>query len=274
MNSIEITGKSVEEATQAAAAKLGVDSSAITVTVIDQSKGLFGKSSVKIKAEVSANAVVETPAPAEAVAVESAPEPAPAEEEPKQAVAKESRKRPAKKEKPAEASEEEAAPATEESESHSEITATQEDADQILELVQRILAAGDLEINSKIGGLNGRYVMVEFDGKDVSHLIGKHGEVLNTLQYLVNIITARRINPGVRAQLDGNNYRKRREESLTRLATNIANAVLERGQEAVLDALPAFERRIVHKALSTIEGISTYSEGEEPNRRVVIAPAD
>ena len=71
-----------------------------------------------------------------------------------------------------------------------------------------------------------------------------------------------------------NDYRKRREDALTNLATKIAEQVLERQEEAVLDALPAFERRIVHKALSTIGGIATYSEGEEPNRRVVIAPAE
>jgi spoIIIJ-associated protein len=54
----------------------------------------------------------------------------------------------------------------------------------------------------------------------------------------------------------------------------VADEVKKRGEEAVLDALPAFERRIVHKALSDYEGVSTYSEGEEPNRRVVIAPAE
>jgi spoIIIJ-associated protein len=97
--------------------------------------------------------------------------------------------------------------------------------------------------------------------------------VLNALQYLVNIIGNRRIANGVRATLDGNDYRKRREDTLTSLAQNIADQVKKRGEEAVLDALPAFERRIVHKALSTVTGITTYSEGEEPNRRVVIAPA-
>jgi spoIIIJ-associated protein len=94
------------------------------------------------------------------------------------------------------------------------------------------------------------------------------------MQYLVNIIAGRRFDNGVRATLDGNDYRRRREEALTLLATKIADQVKSRGEEAVLDALPAFERRIVHKALSTYEGISTYSEGEEPNRRVVIAPID
>ena len=90
----------------------------------------------------------------------------------------------------------------------------------------------------------------------------------------MNIICGRRYNNGVRATIDANDYRKRREEALTRLANKVADQVIERGEEAVLDVLPAFERRIVHKALSVRTGIATYSEGEEPNRRVVIAPAD
>jgi spoIIIJ-associated protein len=104
--------------------------------------------------------------------------------------------------------------------------------------------------------------------------VGKHGDVLNAMQYLVNIIASRRIERGVRATLDGNDYRRRREEALTTLAQRIAEQVQKRGEEAVLDALPAFERRIVHKALGEISGVTTYSEGEEPNRRVVIAPVE
>jgi len=98
--------------------------------------------------------------------------------------------------------------------------------------------------------------------------------VINALQYLTNIISNRKYDNGVRSTIECNDYRRRREETLTTMAVKIAHAVLERQEEAVLDALPAFERRIVHKALQTVDGISTYSEGEEPNRRVVIAPAN
>ncbi|MCH8979662.1 MAG: hypothetical protein IH945_10540, partial [Armatimonadetes bacterium] len=82
----------------------------------------------------------------------------------------------------------------------------------------------------------------------------------------------RKLGRGVRVVLEGNEYRKKRQEVLTKLATQIAKEVASRGEEAVLDALPAFERRVVHKALSEFEGVKTYSEGEEPERRVVIAP--
>jgi spoIIIJ-associated protein len=94
------------------------------------------------------------------------------------------------------------------------------------------------------------------------------------MQYLMNIIAGRTLDNGVRTIIDGADYRHKREEALVKLARGIAKEVKARGEEAVLDALPAFERRIVHKTLADIEGVTTYSEGEEPNRKVVIAPAD
>jgi spoIIIJ-associated protein len=115
-------------------------------------------------------------------------------------------------------------------------------------------------------------VNVTLDGRDVSFLVGRRGEVINALQYLMNVMSTRKLHNGVRVVLEGNDYRKKRQDVLTKLATQIAEEVAKRGEEAVLDALPAFERRVVHKALSEFPGIVTYSEGEEPNRRVVIAP--
>jgi spoIIIJ-associated protein len=144
----------------------------------------------------------------------------------------------------------------------------------MLQLVLGILEAGQLDVTAQVTGISGRYVNVELDGKDAAFLVGKHGEVLNALQYVVNIIANQQYGTGIRATLDGNNYRHRREDALTKLAQRIAEQVAERGEEAVLDALPAFERRIVHKALGDQPGVTTYSEGEEPNRRVVIAPSD
>jgi len=292
MQTVEITAKTVVEATKAAAEKLGVSKDALTVTVLEETKGLFGKSSVRIRAEVveSAPAAVEvaTPAPAkpakksakaaktEVVAPAPAPDPEPVVAEP---VAKEPAKKGGKGKAKAEpkAEEPDVVAATEEpktAEPETEIVATAEDGDQLTTLVRELLTAANLQVNAKTGEIAGRYVNIHLDGKDAAFLVGKHGEVLNAMQYLVNIIAGRRFDNGVRATLDGNDYRRRREDALTQLATKIADQVKQRGEEAVLDALPAFERRIVHKALSTYEGISTYSEGEEPNRRVVIAPID
>ena len=282
MPSIEITAKNVADATAAAAAKLGVPAPSLSVTVLEETKGLFGKSSVRIRAEVAeakeAPAVAEKPAakgrksakaaPAEPEPVAAAPEPVAAE--PVAAEPKKGGRR--GKEKPAT---EDAAPAEEAPTGRdADVQATAADGEALVALVHDLMTKAGLDVRAQAKEISGRYVTIELDGQDAAHLVGKQGEVLNATQYLVNIIAGRRFNNGVRATLDGNNYRRKREVRLEAMATELAKQVRARGEEAVLDALPAFERRVVHKVLSTLEGITTYSEGEEPNRRVVIAPAD
>lgn len=291
MQSIEVTAKSLDEAKRTAADKLGVDVTRIEATVLEQTKGLFGKTNLRVSARViesaaAAAAPAATPAAKEPTrgrrgvrkeAVQEVQEafeaPAPAEV---QAVAEPPAENRRSKGRTTKKAPEAPAPAepSEPQETESEVVATQEDADKLADLLRELVASAELSVTVRPAGVNGRYVNLQLDGKDAAFLVGKHGEVLNALQYLVNIIGSRRIANGVRTTLDGNDYRKRREETLTNLATNIADQVKKRGEEAVLDALPAFERRIVHKALSTVTGITTYSEGEEPNRRVVIAPAE
>lgn len=269
MQSIETTGKSVEEATKTAASKLGVSAEELSVTVIEETKGLFGKSNVRIKAEVKAAAPAPEPKPVKA---SNGKVEAPVEEKP---AAKKPRGRAPKKEEPvAEAEEPVAVAAAPEEVEASDVAATAEDGDRFVDLIHDLVGKADLEVTAKVTQVSGRYVNIELDGKDVAYLVGKHGEVLNALQYLVNIIAGRSFGNGVRATIDGNHYRNRREQQLTAHAQRVADEVKKRGEEAVLDALPAFERRIVHKALSDYAGVATYSEGEEPNRRVVIAPAE
>ena len=299
MQSVELSAKSVDEARKAAAQKLGVAEDALTVTVIEETKGLFGKSSVRVRAEAAPvvaavaapastpSSPVEEPAakpagrgrgrkPAESEAAPEAPSepepavvstPAPAAEEPSRGGrrGRGGRSREESAPAPVEAAPTEEPPST---------AVTQEDGEQLAGLLREMMESAGMQVNVTLGEISGRYVSLKLDGKDAAYLVGKHGEVLNALQYLVNVVAHRRLGTEARATLDGNDYRKRREDVLTEMASQIAAQVKERGEEAVLDALPAFERRIVHKALQEIEGVSTYSEGEEPNRRVVIAPAE
>jgi spoIIIJ-associated protein len=275
MASIEITGKTLDDARKQAADKLGVAEDRLTITILEETKGkgLFGSSKVRIKAETPIEPISSPdPVSAEVEDEPVAEEPtaaAPVAEKPARG-----RGRTKKTEEAPAAAEPAATEAVEESEPASAIVATQEDAERLNGIVVKLLESAELQATSEISGLNGRYVTLELNGKDVSYLVGKHGEVLNALQYLMNIVAGRTLDNGVRTVLDGGNYRRKREEALVKLAENIAREVKSRGEEAVLDALPAFERRIVHKALSEIKGVTTYSEGEEPNRRVVIAPAD
>lgn len=275
METLELTSKSLEEARQAAAEQWGVASDRVDVQVIEEVKGLFGKASVKVQATLKPEAPAKGKKPARSSKaaepeppVEAQPEPAPATK--KAPRAEKAKAKPAKSApaEPVAASEE-----PEEDEPREAVVATQADADAMIAIIDEILELGDLEAEVQLKSLNERYVNLELYGRDVAFLVGKHGEVLNALQYLVNVISTRQHGSGVRASLDGNSYRNRREEALTRLAEQIAEQVRDRGEEAVLDALPAFERRVIHKALQEMEGITTYSEGEEPQRRVVIAPA-
>jgi len=245
MESVEISAQTLDEAVAQAAAQLGVPADNLDVTVLEQSKGLFGKGSVRIRATIAA------------------------------APAKKSRRPKKAAEEPAQAPVEDEAPSPEpeaEAAGDATIEATAEDSRRLCETANELLRLTGLDARTREAGLNGRYVHLELDGADVAYLIGKRGEVLNALQYLLNTIAGSGRQGGARVVLDGQQYRLRREKVLRKLATDIADQVKERGEEAVLDALPAFERRIVHQALSEVEGVTTYSEGEEPNRRVVIAP--
>lgn len=279
MQVTEITGKSLDEAKAAAAQQLGVSVDQLEVTVLEETKGLFGKTNVRIRAMVIEAAPAKPAKPARATKTKAKPEPEP---EPVVEAAPEPEPEPVK-EAPAtgrgrsrgKAKAEDAAPvAPAETTNSNDPVATEEDAARFVELLTDLLERAELNVSVQSAGVQGKYVNVRLDGKDAGYLVGKHGEVLNSLQYVVNIIATQQWGNGVRTVLDGNDFRARREQQLTDLAEKIAEQVVKRGEEAVLDALPAFERRLVHKALSEMAGVTTYSEGEEPNRRVVIAPAE
>jgi spoIIIJ-associated protein len=263
MQSIEITDKSVQDAAEAAAARLGVPVESLKITVLEEQKGLFGRTQVRILAEVVAadEPMEEPPAPEPAAQGPAAPEEATTEEAPQEQE---------HEERPDEATE----AGADEQPAEPEVVATEADGEAFAGVLRELLAAGGFRATVKVRSLTGKYANLEIEGPDTNHLIGKHGEVLNNLQYLLNTICSRKFQTGVRATLDANNYRQRREAALRQLAVRLAQEVRNRGQEAVLEALPAFERRVVHKALEHEPGVTTYSEGEEPDRRVVIAPAD
>ncbi len=298
MPSIELTVKNLDEAAATAAEQLGVSADQVKITVIEESKKLFGKVSYKVKAEApDAPAAAAPAAPAEekkkAPAKAKKAEVAPAEEAPAAPAAEEKKAAAPKKlgakkkvdDAPAaapvvapvasETPAEESAPAAEQEEDAGpEIAATPEDAAKLGDILELLAKQSGLEAEIVVGELQGKYINLSIDGKEAGYLVGKNGEVLNSLQYLINLIAKQQLGNGVRVTLDGNDYRKKRAESLTALAEKFADKVKERGEEAVLEALPAFERRVIHKALQEIEGVVTYSEGEEPDRRVVIAPVD
>ncbi|MCC6618243.1 MAG: Jag N-terminal domain-containing protein [Chloroflexi bacterium] len=111
-------------------------------------------------------------------------------------------------------------------------------------------------------------------GDDLGRLIGRRGEQLASLQHIVNLIVGRRAGQHHRIAVDVENYRGRREEQLRDVADRAAKRVLQTGKIIQLEAMPAMERRIVHMALLENPKVRTQSVGVEPNRRIVVLPAN
>jgi spoIIIJ-associated protein len=112
---------------------------------------------------------------------------------------------------------------------------------------------------------------VDIKGEDVGIIIGKRGQTLDSLQYLANLAVNKNSEKFVKVKLDTENYRKRRKETLENLAKNIAFKVKRTKRPVALEAMNPFERRIIHFSLQQDKFVTTYSEGEEPFRHVVIA---
>ena len=122
-----------------------------------------------------------------------------------------------------------------------------------------------------ISGADG-YVRLNVSGKDLGVLIGKHGYNLEALQYLVNLIGNRDASIKKRFILDIECYRVRRAETLTRLALDLANKVKRARKAMAFEAMSPHERKVIHSALQNDRFVTTHSEGEEPNRKIVISP--
>ena len=122
-----------------------------------------------------------------------------------------------------------------------------------------------LSVNEEDGFLN-------LSGDDAGIIIGKYGETLKSMEYLLNLMM-RDETRETRIKLDSDGYRARREASLKRLALAAARKVEKRGKPAYLEPMSSWERRIIHLALKDTDSVMTRSVGEEPSRKVVVCPA-
>lgn len=128
----------------------------------------------------------------------------------------------------------------------------------------------DLTYKTELDLDNG-FIRIIIDGEDSKALIGYRGEVLNSLQVILNSIANKDSKEKVRLTLNIGNYREKREKSLEELADKIAKTVLKTGKSVTLEPMMAYERKIIHNRLQSSNTVKTYSIGEEPHRRVVIA---
>lgn len=116
----------------------------------------------------------------------------------------------------------------------------------------------------------GRTMDIDLAGDEMGVLIGKRGQTLDSLQYLVSLVVNKEVDEYVRVKVDTEDYRQRRKETLENLAKNIAYKVKKTRRPVTLEPMNPYERRIIHSALQNDKYISTHSEGDEPFRKVVV----
>lgn len=139
------------------------------------------------------------------------------------------------------------------------------------EFLQKIFQSMKLEVvMEKFVNKTDGSVIFKLHGPDMGILIGKHGQTLDALQYLTNLVSNKNSRERIRVVIDVEDYRERRAETLTRLAMRLADKVKRSGERVVLEPMNPHERKIIHMALQNDRRITTLSEGDEPYRKVVI----
>lgn len=290
---IDVTGKTEDEAIQSALAQLGMDRDDVSVEILERAKsGFLGIGSAPARVRVSyddgkAEEAVKpaekpaAPKPEKKVEPSAAPKAVPMyapevlqKKEPR--AAKEERSgRPAREER------RERAPRAERAERPAPQPkpivdlgeeCRDEKSEQIRSFLKGLLEHMDSAAEIKIyESEKGRY-KVYLEGEKLGALIGRRGETLDAIQQLTNYSINRGSEKNrVRVQVDAENYREKREQSLERLAEKVAGKVTKYRRNVTLEPMNAYERHVIHTALQNTPGVTTFSIGTEPNRRVVVS---
>lgn len=280
-----------DEAIAKGLSELGMTREQVDIQVLDSgSKGIFGIGSrqarvcLTVKEDaLRAQMQKEEEAKAEALAAEKAAKATQKKQEqkPEKKSEKPVKKEHPKVEKPAKpVKKEQPAPAANE-ENTQHVDVLNEETMQIAENVVRDLMEKmhvKAEITSKIkeaaDDADSKVILIDIRGDDLSYLIGRHSEVLHSLQYITSLIVGREVGHWVPLVIDIQGYRERRERQLRQMASRMADQVAKTGRRISLEPMPATERRIIHLTLRENEFVMTESIGEEPNRKVVIYPKD
>ena len=248
------TAPTLEEAKQKAADAFGAPISEITFQVLEEPKrsllgGLFGKKEeYRVEASYTAPAATEAPAETAAPVVSEPITEEPAAEEAASAVFEDEADDDAKPDVPEEIQLEKM-----------QIGAAY--LEQVLaQLAPEVKCTGKLE--------NG--ISFSLEGNGAGSLIGRRGDTLDALQYLTSMVANRGDKDYVRLTIDTCGYREKRRKALQELAQRISKSVLRTGRSVALEPMNPYERRIIHSAVTEIEGVSSHSSGEEPNRKVII----
>ncbi|MDA3846586.1 MAG: protein jag [Vallitaleaceae bacterium] len=131
----------------------------------------------------------------------------------------------------------------------------------------------ELEVSVSIKMDEEMNMNIDLSGPNMGVLIGKRGQTLDSLQYLVSLVVNKESEQYIRVKLDTEAYRERRKQTLENLAKNLANKVKKSGKKFTLEPMNPYERRIIHFTLQNNKAVETHSEGEEPYRKVIIVPS-
>ena len=143
--------------------------------------------------------------------------------------------------------------------------------DNVEQFLQDLFRAMNMEVHSEIDyNESDRTMNIVFSGDEMGILIGKRGQTLDSLQYIISLVVNKESDSYVRVKVDTENYRERRKETLESLAKNIAYKVKRTRRSVALEPMNPYERRIIHSALQNDRYVETHSEGEEPYRKVVV----
>ena len=272
---IDVTGKTEDEAIKKALAQLNMDRFDVSVEVLERAKsGFLGIGAAPAKVRVYYGEEEEIVIPAAAPVVAEAPK-AEKPQQPRKEKKKpaEKPKAPAKAEKAekAEKVEKPAAPAVKpavQSEPGEEVD--DEKAQAIKKFLAGLLQQMEVEAQVKVYlPEKGRYKVI-LEGNNIGALIGRRGETLDAIQQLTSY-SVNRTGGRARIQLDAEGYRDKREQSLQHLANKVAGKVVKYRRSVTLEPMNAYERHVIHTALQEVPGVTTYSTGPEPNRRVIVA---
>ena len=275
MSYIDVTGKTEDEALRKGLEQLGMDRDDVSVSILERAKsGFLGIGATPARIRITYGPedapVAEEPVAAPRIIPEK-PAEKPAEKivQPKPAQPRQPRQEKPRQERPQpEKRPEAAAPAA----PQVDLPECDDDnAKRIIAFVSGLLEHMDSAAQVKVYEVEkGRYKVL-LVGEKLGQLIGHRGETLDAIQQLTNYAVNTGADKRIRVQMDAENYRAKREQSLESLARKVAGKVQKYHRSVTLEPMNAYERHVIHATLQDVKGVTTYSVGTEPNRRVVVA---
>ena len=274
---IDMTGKTEDEAIRRALEQLGLERDDVSVEILERAKSGFlgiGGSPATVRVSYDDGQPEPKPEPVKPEPKSAAPK---AEKKPvycAEVLQKEVRAR-EKQEREAKRGERRAEPKAEKAPREPVVLGEEirdEKSEQIRTFLSVLLEHMDAKAEVKVYEVEKNRYKVILEGEKLGALIGRRGETLDAIQQLTNYS----INRGgeskrARVQIDAENYREKREESLERLAQKVAGKVVKYRRNVTLEPMNAYERHVIHTALQDTQYITTFSIGTEPNRRVVVS---